>query len=298
MSIARKLIPLEGAESFPFIFTITTISANTIFTLPIADYGVLTPLFSVNWGDASSGTVTSSTDPNRIHTFVSPGSYTITISGFMPSFKVNNNAAIRNLITGIVQFGNVGIRAFDFYGCINLTSIPSSAAMSAVGGYDGLAEMVNFAAFMRSTGLTSIPSDIFSNCPNVTTFSNAFASTQITSIPNGLFNVNTLVTDFSSCFSNCTSLSNVPLTLFDQNTIVANFSSTFRNCLAVSEPLQFTYNTSVTVFNNLYNMSTTANAMTGTAPTLWSRSPAPSGTDAFRNCLNLSNYASIPLIWK
>jgi hypothetical protein len=45
-------------------------------------------------------------------------------------------------------------------------------------------------------------------------------------------------------------------------------------------------------------MSSTSNALTGTAPELWNRTPLPSGTDAFRNCLNLSNYASIPSIWK
>jgi hypothetical protein len=45
-------------------------------------------------------------------------------------------------------------------------------------------------------------------------------------------------------------------------------------------------------------MATSANAMTGTAPALWTRVPTPFGTDAFRNCLNLSNYASIPTIWK
>jgi hypothetical protein len=54
----------------------------------------------------------------------------------------------------------------------------------------------------------------------------------------------------------------------------------------------------VTVFNNVYNMNSTSNAMTGTAPTLWSRVPEPSGFRAFYNCVNLTNYASIPANWK
>jgi hypothetical protein len=216
----------------------------------------------------------------------------------MPSFRVNNNASIRSLITGIVQWGNVGIRTMDFYGCSNITNIPSSATMAPSGGYAGLSEMVNFSAFMRSTGLSSIPSDIFDYSPNVTTFSNAFAFTSITSIPSGLFDNCVSVVDFSACFSNCTLLSSVPANLFDQNINVVTFSATFRNCLSVTTPLQFTFNTAVSVFSNLYNMSTTSNAMTGTAPELWNRVPAPSGTDAFRNCINLTNYAAIPLIWK
>jgi hypothetical protein len=45
-------------------------------------------------------------------------------------------------------------------------------------------------------------------------------------------------------------------------------------------------------------MSSTSNALTGNAPTLWLRTPTLSGTDAFNNCFGLSNYASIPVNWK
>jgi hypothetical protein len=41
-------------------------------------------------------------------------------------------------------------------------------------------------------------------------------------------------------------------------------------------------------------MSSTTNALTGTAPELWNRTPTPSGTAAFNNCINLTNFASIP----
>jgi hypothetical protein len=45
-------------------------------------------------------------------------------------------------------------------------------------------------------------------------------------------------------------------------------------------------------------MSSATNALTGTAPTLWTRTPTPAGTDAFNNCFGLSNYASIPTNFK
>jgi hypothetical protein len=45
-------------------------------------------------------------------------------------------------------------------------------------------------------------------------------------------------------------------------------------------------------------MTTTSNALTGTAPTIWSRTPTPTGTDAFNNCIGLSNFASIPANFK
>jgi hypothetical protein len=45
-------------------------------------------------------------------------------------------------------------------------------------------------------------------------------------------------------------------------------------------------------------MSSTTNALTGTAPELWLRTPTPSGIDAFNNCVNLTNFASIPANFK
>jgi len=301
MSIARKLIPSDSGQVFPFKIKVVTTTANTVFTVPLVNYGGLTPSLNIQWGDGSpnSPLITSSTDLNRIHTYVSPGTYIITISGFMPGFSVSNNSAIRNLITEIVQFGIVGLRILNFYGCVNITSIPSSASLSAVGGYSGLDEMISFASFMRGTRISSIPSDMFDSSPNVTTFIDAFSSiTTLTTVPSGLFDNNLNVTTFASCFLACTALTSVPSDLFDQNVNVTNFSGTFRNCRSLTNVLTFQYNTQVTIFNSVYNMSSTANALIGNAPELWNRTPTPSGTDAFNNCTGLSNFASIPLNWK
>jgi hypothetical protein len=301
MSIARKLIPSDSATVFPFVFKITTTVANTVFTTPLVDYAGLTPSLFINWGDATgtSPLITSSSSTNRIHTYVNPGTYIITISGFMPGFRVNNNSGIRNLITELVQWGIVGLRTIDFYGCQNLTAIPGSASLSGVGGYTGLAEVINFSSLFQGTRISSIPSDLFDYSPNATTFSNTFSSIlTLTSVPNGLFNNVPNATTFASCFFGCTSLTSVPSTLFDQNITAVNFSGTFYNCRALTNVLQFTYNTSVTIFNNIYYMSSTSNALTGTAPTLWLRTPTPSGTRAFYNCTGLANYASIPSNFK
>lgn len=299
MSIARKLIP-TGEESFPFKIEVTTTTANTVFTVPLVDYGGLTPNLTINWGDSSSSPlINSSSSPDRIHTYVSPGTYIITISGFMPGFVVNNNSAIRSLITSIVQWGNVGLRAINFYGCNNLTTIPGSGDLSGVGGYTGLNEVVSFASFMRGTRISAIPADIFDYSPYATTFTNTFESIlTLTTVPAGLFDNVPAATSFASCFSACIALTSVPNDLFDQSVNAVNFSSTFRNCRVLTNVLQFTYNTQVTIFNNIYNMSSTTNALTGTAPSLWLRTPTPSGTDAFNNCFGLTNYADIPVNWK
>jgi hypothetical protein len=301
MGIFRRLVSQEGSEVYPFVFKITTTTSNTVFTTPLVDAAGLSPSLTISWGDASANSplITSSTSSDRIHTYVSAGTYVITISGFMPGFRVDNNASIRSLITELVQWGIVGLRVVNFYGCTNLTAIPGSASLSGVGGYTGLSEVTSFASFMRGTKISAIPADIFDYSPNATTFTDSFSSiTTITTVPSGLFDTVTDATTFASCFFACTSLANVPSTLFDTNTLVVNFSSTFRNCRALTNVLQFTNNTNVTIFNNIYNMSTVSNVLSGTAPTLWTRTPTPSGTDAFNNCTGLTNFASIPANFK
>jgi len=298
MGIYKRLVESSSTQSYPFVFKVTTTSAGVTFTLPLVDFGALTPNISVTWGDGNSNTITSSTSGGRIHTYASAGTYTVSVYGNMPGFKVNNNVAIRSLITELVQWGVVGLRTFDFYGCNNLTAIPGSGTLSGVGGYTGLSEVTTFTSAFRGTGITSIPTDLFNYSPNAVNISATFQSTAITSIPSGLFNSVPLVTNFSSCFSNCTTLTTVPSTLFDSCPNVVNFASTFQNCRLLTSPLQFTYNLSVSTFVSVYNMSTTTNSMSGTAPEIWNRIPAPAGTNAFNNCLGLSNYASIPANFK
>ncbi len=301
MGIFRRLVSQEGSEVYPFVFKVTTTTANTVFTTPLVDFGGLTPSLTIGWGDATpnSPLITSSTSTDRIHTFVSPGTYTITINGFMPGFKVNNNSTIRSLITELVQWGIVGLRTIDFYGCNNLTAIPGSGTLSEVGGYTGLEEVVSFTSFMRGTRITSIPADIFDYSPNATTFTDCFSSiTTISSVPTGLFDNVPNATTFANAFLGCSGLTSVPSTLFDQNINVLSFAGTFRNCLALTNVLQFTFNTAVTVFTNVYNMGITTNALTGTAPEIWNRTPIPLGTNAFNNCFGLANYASIPSTFK
>ena len=298
MGIFRRLVPLDGGGTpVPFKIEVTTTSNGQIFTLPLVGFGTFATDIEVDWGDGTpTSTVIAAGDSNRIHTYATAGVYTVEIIGQMPGFKVNNNAAIRSLITGIIDFGRVGLRTLDFNGCTNITSIPASGTMEV--GYRGLNNIISFAGFMRGTGITSIPADIFDFSPSATTFSDIFSFTSVTAIPTGLFDNSTNANSFASAFNSCTLLNTYSANLFASSTNAINFSSTFRNCLALTFAQQFTANTSVTIFDNVYNMSTTSNALDGNAPTLWSRSPTPSGTDAFNNCTGLDNFASIPLNFK
>jgi hypothetical protein len=292
MSIARRLITTSGgAEVTPFQVQLT-VTAGQLYELPSVAVGAAQPQVQVSWGDGSSSPIiTSASDAERFHTYSTSGTYTVSVLGSMPGFRVDNST-YRLLYTAILDWGNVGIRSINFNGCSNITSIPN--------GTDGLSRVTQFNNTFRSTGITSIPSDIFSYSPLVTEFVDTFSFSRITSVPTNLFDLCPLATSFNSTFNACTSLVSVPNELFRYNTQVINFSSTFRNNRALTNIPTFAYNLNVTVFTNIFNMTSTTNgsASWGTVEALWSRSPQPLGTGAFRNCTGIANYASIPLNWK
>jgi hypothetical protein len=332
MGIFRRLIPTAAQE--PFIIEVTVSSGDT-FTLPLVSYGPTAPDFTVDWGDGVSGSITSVTDLNRVHTYSSTGTYEITMQGFIPGWNVNNDSVIKDKITGIIDFGRTGIKRLSFFGCSNLDSIPSSTTMIANGGtdvdgdgfrdgngigYAGLASVVDFTGFMRSTGLSGsydtpsgIPSGLFDFATNATNMSDLFSFTQVEDVPPSMFDENTSVTSFASAFNGCVSLLTVPDDLFSQNENVLSFSSTFRNCIKLKDLPSFANNSSVTVVDRIASMYTTSNSSSywtlnndiDGEHDFWNRSPAPSGTDAYFNCTGIQvangsdfNYLDIPTAYR
>ena len=93
MGIFRRLVSQDGSQDYPFVFKITTTTANTVFTTPLVDFGGITPSVVIGWGDGSANSpiITASNSVDRIHTYVSAGTYVITISGLLWLFKFNNN---------------------------------------------------------------------------------------------------------------------------------------------------------------------------------------------------------------
>mgnify|MGYP001389561544 CR=1 FL=1 len=290
MGIARRLISIEGDVN-PFIFRIQTTTTNTVYELPLYDADFRQPNIFVEWGDGSTDVITSIQDVNRFHTYADADTYDITITGVLTGFRVDNNSNYRGLYRSVISWGNVGLISISFYGCNNLTSIPTS-------GFEGLNSVINWNNTFRSSGLTSIPVGMFEYSSAAETFIDTFSYTKITSVPAELFIANSNVQSFASCFSACTSLTTVPTDLFIQNPAVISFSSTFRNCRALTSLPTFAGNTNVSIFLNLANMSTSSNALSGFAEEIWLRSPQPLGTNAFNNCFGLTNYAAIPANFK
>ena len=307
MSIARRLLSIEAGQVRPFKFTIQTTSTNTQFELPITAPGGKQPNITVSWGDGSSDSIiTSTTSSDRFHTYSTAGSYQIIVSGYCPGFSVGNNTSYKNLYKSVDDWGVVQFEEIDFYGCINLTTIPADGSNNATLN-DGLNTVLRFNSTFRQTGITIIPNGLFDYSTNVTSFVNTFVFCQgLTAIPSGLFDNNTNVTSFSGTFNALLNLTTIPTNLFDNNALVVNFESVFRNCRKVAGiPSQFfTNNQQVTTFANAFNMATTSNLLTGVTPKdangdeIFERGSSPIGTDCFAFCSGLTNFGSIPATFK
>lgn len=76
--------------------------------------------FNIDWGDGSDEDVSSFGTIS--HTYVSAGTYTITISGLIESFTIGNSS--RSKLVAVTELGTVGWKSFksSFLFCGNLTS--------------------------------------------------------------------------------------------------------------------------------------------------------------------------------
>jgi surface protein len=112
-----------------FAFTAKTnnfgVSGSTQFQLPLTTSTGLNIL--VDWGDATTSTITSHTDPAVTHTYASAGTYSISITGTLPGFKFNN-AGDKKKILNISNWGVLDITTDNaFFGCDNLTCSATDA---------------------------------------------------------------------------------------------------------------------------------------------------------------------------
>lgn len=158
----------------------------------------------VNWGDGTSESIiTSSGDPDRIHTYANAGTYQIRISGTFTHHFVRYNSYCTYL-TKIINWGNVGFTSFEdaFSGCVNLTIIPS-------GAITGADECTTCENMFEDTGLTSIPATLFDNMPSVTTYVRCFCNIGVGLLGNApeLWDL-TPEPDGLACFFNDTNLTN------------------------------------------------------------------------------------------
>lgn len=111
-------------RAFVLVFKTDNLSAGSSnadqVTLPLVIWASYN--FTVSWGDGSPvSTVTSWDDPDKTHTYASPGIYIVTIRGDLDHFYFNNTGDRLKLLE-VRQWGDIQWNSIDnaFLGCANM----------------------------------------------------------------------------------------------------------------------------------------------------------------------------------
>jgi hypothetical protein len=283
-----------------FQLEVTTTNSPQAFICRFVEPGTL----HVDWGDGSNedfnATITNS------HTYATAGVYTIKLSGHVHLIDLfiypdpglgtpKLVSAIKTPIRGITGLTS----AYEmFKHCENIPSIPE-------GLFDECPGITTFYdTFLACKKITSIPAGLFDAQTNVTTFYATFDNCDLLrEIPPGLFDKHTNVTNFAWTFAKCYSITSIPAGLFDRHRKVTTFDHVFYRCYALQSipPLLFDKNTAVTTYARAFE---DCSQLTGASPAnaagqkLWELVPLVNGTSCFKNCTNLTDYATIPAAWK
>lgn len=222
--------------------------------IPFCLRGTKDVSMKVDWGD---GTVETFTSANAVaecisHEYASPGEYSIRMEcadfdrlyvycGMTYDFDVYTyTSTLKQVLSplpeiagtyslDIVTYEGVGIAKNSmrgcFFGCSNMTSIPSNLFVN-----NSKAESFN-GCFYNCRSLESIPSGIFECNAEATNFSGCFDSCDgLTTLPEGLFSRNAAAENFEQCFTFCQNLQTIPSGLFSANTRAESFMRCFYYC--------------------------------------------------------------------
>jgi hypothetical protein len=329
----------EGAPTSSCAFTFSSIDDSAmeleIFTTA-SNYSVTLPvltgpsttnraatLFTASWGDGTTSYISGSyLDVNATHTYTSPGTYKIQLTGSVGTLNSTSitdpsyNSSLRLVLTKVNKWGSVGVQNLGFSGCGALQSIPDGdlglyrldTVLSFIGGISS-----GVAPFSASK-METLPSNLFKFSPNLRVTTNFAAyNKNFKTVPQNLFLHNNYLSLLGAMFFS-TNIETLPNVMFAPgvNNLV-NFDGDFQATpLLTSIPS--------TLFDNLISGSTNGgcnfnhafyqpnpNVLSGNAPTLWFATSSYTnlpfnwvfGTDGpFEGCTGLTNYASIPTAWK
>ena len=166
----------DGGQQ-PIAFTSTwLVTAGETITLPYAAAGTYSG--TIDWGDS---TTSVNSYANRMHTYATAGTKTISITGVTIGFGFNNTGSKLNIRTitnwGTLRLGNSG---GYFYGCLNLT-------------------LTTVAGTLDLTGTTNF-NIMFGDCLALTTVNgiNSWNTAAVTSMGNVFFSCGQFNSDISS----------------------------------------------------------------------------------------------------
>lgn len=165
---------------------------------------------------------------------------------------------------------------FNF--CSRLTTVPNTLLSNCT-------KLVSFDNNFVYSGIVSLPSDLFENCPNLSTLIATFSQCRkLKELPNGLLSNCTNLTDLNATFNNCSNLATIPSDLFANCTKIKSFTNTFNSCSSLTSSCPVD-NDGTPIYNRAgngkegYEIVTTYNS-------------------CFYNCTEMTDYSSIPSNWK
>jgi surface protein len=249
----------------PFAFTAKTdntgVSTSTQFKLPLTTSTGLNAV--VDWGDATTSTITSHTSPDITHTYASAGTYSISITGTLPGWQFNSGGD-KLKILNISSWGVLDITTnAAFYGCTNLTSNATD--------YPTITTIDLTSTFRDCTNFNSAIGNW--NTSAVTNMSFMFYSATAF---NSALTFNTgLVTNMFYMFYNASAF-NQPLSF--NTAAVTNMGSMFYNAFAFNSALTFTSTANVTDMSIMFR-----NAIAFNQPLTFNTAAVTNMSAMFRN---------------
>ncbi len=208
--------------------------------------------YVVNWGDATTQTIT--TNPPPVHTYSAAGIYTVSITGTFPAIRFNNGGDKMKLLQ-IAQWGsNVwATMSGAFYGCVNLSGNSAGAPIFGVNCF--CANMFNGCSNYNDTNVG------IWNTASVTDMGNMFYGATAFNQPIGTWNTAN-VTYMAGMFCSASSF-NQPIGTWNTANIT-NMASMFFGATVFNQPIG-TWNTSaVTNMNGMFRQATAFNQPIGT----------------------------------
>ncbi|MEP3210725.1 MAG: BspA family leucine-rich repeat surface protein [Maribacter sp.] len=150
---AIEILGVEPLDERPFITTWKTdnpgVSEDNQITIPT--YPGETYNYSVDWGD---GTIDSAVTEDITHTYSTPGTYEVSITGDFPRIYFYNEEVDRLKILSVKQWGDISWKSFGqaFFACYNMdvttTDFPDFSNVSGLSGmFSSCESMVGNSSF-------------------------------------------------------------------------------------------------------------------------------------------------------
>lgn len=260
-----------------FVLTVQTTATPETFTIPCSNTGTYNAV--IDWGDGgATSAITAYNDADLAHSYATPGTYTIRISGSFP-YIYFNNAGDRAKVRTVEQMGRVGWAAWQnsFYGCSGLTAFTVGACdlPTSLSWASSLRAMPALTA-LNLSGLagaqpTNLSNTFFGNTSLQTldmTLIDFSANATLAGAWRGMTALTSLLLPDNAVDATCTSLANMlyqtaALPTFNttgwDTSSVTSFSGALRSMGAVDVDIsgwRFTSATDTTVFLNGSTLAT------------------------------------------